>query len=239
MKNRILSLAVVLASAALVGCGPFSFSQISGSGHVVTTNMAFSGFQSVEAGSAFAVHIKSGDRFSVAIKTDDNLLDTISVTQDGSWLRLGVKSGNNISPTSLQAEIVMPKLEGLSASGAAKIDFPPFKMDKFTAEASGASHINGTIDAKSAHVECSGASAVELLGNATDVDLSGSGASHLRCKGLTASQGTVDLSGASKAEVQATKHLDYSLSGASHLAYSGQPSIGRSESSGASSAHAE
>jgi hypothetical protein len=45
----------------------------------------------------------------------------------------------------------------------------------------------------------------------------------------------VDLSGASQATIQVKSKLNYSVSGASHLTYKGDPTIGRSEKSGASS----
>jgi hypothetical protein len=69
------------------------------------------------------------------------------------------------------------------------------------------------------------------------MNLKGSGASSANCADLTASKGYVELSGASNAKINATHQLDYDLSGASHLDYCGQPSVGRNECSGASDAH--
>jgi hypothetical protein len=104
-------------------------------------------------------------------------------------------------------------------------------------DASGASHIEGAIDAASAHAECSGASHISLTGKASKADLNGSGASGLDCGGLTANRVDVGLSGASKASIRATEKLDYDLSGASRLTYAGAPQIGNNGCSGASSVH--
>jgi hypothetical protein len=46
---------------------------------------------------------------------------------------------------------------------------------------------------------------------------------------------TVNLSGASSGTVNARDKLEYGLSGASHLDYRGQPTIGEADVSGASS----
>jgi hypothetical protein len=235
-----LLLAAALVAAALAGCRFSYFGDgITGSGNLVTTNLVFSGFQAVEAGSAFVVNIKSGDHFAVSVTTDDNIIDKVLVTRDGSWLRLGVKSDSGISPTRLGAEITLPNLTGVSASGATHLTFASFKTDHFTVEASGASHVEGAVEAERAHVECSGASKVTLSGSVSKIELNGNGASRLDCAGLMAKQSDLDLSGASKAVIHVTEEMNYQLSGASHLDYSGQPRIGRNECSGASNAHQE
>jgi hypothetical protein len=227
-------------AAGLAGCrGLYFGNNIKGSGNLVTTNLVFTGFQSVEANSAFNVKIKSGDQFAVSVTADDNIIDRVSVTQDGSWLRIGLKPGSGVSATTLAAEIVLPRLTGVSASGAAQITFPSFKTDEFTVEASGASRIEGALEAERAQIGSSGASRVILSGNVSAIKLNGSGASLLDCASVKVRQADVELSGATKSLIHASEEINYQLSGASHLEYSGQPRIGRNECSGASSAHRE
>jgi hypothetical protein len=233
MKFAIFS-AGVISALALVGCNAFNFNHIAGNGQIISTNYDLTGFQCVDAGATFEVNIHPGERFAVSITTDSNLLDDLSVTRDGSWLRLGVKSGVGIAPTKLVADVTMPSLTGVSASGATHLDFDSFTTDEFKAEASGASHINGEIHAKRGYIECSGASEVKFLGQISSMNLKVSGASHVNCSAVKADKGTVDLSGASHADVNASEQLDYDLSGASHLDYSGDARVGHSDCSGAS-----
>jgi len=75
-----------------------------------------------------------------------------------------------------------------------------------------------------------------LKGSATEAKLEGSGASHLDLSDFALDQAAVELSGASHATIQVKTKLNYSLSGASHLSYKGDPTIGEKEKSGASSA---
>lgn len=233
MKFGIFS-AGVISALALVGCNAFNFNRIAGNGQIISTNYDLTGFQCVDAGATFEVNVHPGERFAVAITTDSNLLDEVSVTRDGSWLRLGLKSGVDISPTKLVADVTMPSLTGVSASGATHFEFGPFTTEEFKAEASGASHINGEIHAKRGHIECSGASEIKFLGQISSMDLKVSGASHANCAAVKADKSTVDLSGASHADVNALEQLDYDLSGASHLDYSGDPHISHGDCSGAS-----
>src|ERR1700689_4376458 len=104
---KIARFFLALALFACAGC--FKFTSIAGSGHVVTTNFNFTGFQSIEAGGAFTVNIQRGDQFAVSISADDNLFNDLSIIQDGSWLRLDVKNGVSISSTTLSATVTLPK----------------------------------------------------------------------------------------------------------------------------------
>jgi len=105
---KIAPFFLVLALLACAGC--FKFTSVAGSSHVVTTNFNFTGFQSIEAGGAFTVKIQPGDQFAVSVSADDNLLNDLSIIQDGSWLRLGVKNGINISSPTLAATVTLPNL---------------------------------------------------------------------------------------------------------------------------------
>jgi hypothetical protein len=90
---------LVVAAASFVGCFALHMNRTAGSGHVITTNLNLTGFQSVEAGGTFVVNVTQGDGCAVSVTSDDNLLDKLSITQSGGWVHFGVKSGENISPT--------------------------------------------------------------------------------------------------------------------------------------------
>jgi hypothetical protein len=236
MKCATFSLGIICAIAVL-GCNPFNFNRISGSGQITTRNYDLKDFQSVDAGACFEVKIQPGKSFAVSVTTDSNLLEDLTVRQDGDWLYLGVKPGINVNPTKLVANITMPSLASISASGATDMEFGSFTMNDFKAEASGASKIHGEVHAQHGLIDCSGASNIKFVGEISDMNVKASGASSANCGDLTANKGYVELSGASNAKINATHQLDYDLSGASHLDYFGQPSVGRSGSSGASSAN--
>jgi hypothetical protein len=91
---------------------------------------------------------------------------------------------------------------------------------------------------KSAHivlmsdVELSGASVADLSGSATTVDVAENGGSQLNAQELTIDALTIDVSGASLADVNVTCSLSASASGASTLRYAGSPTVERAEASG-------
>jgi hypothetical protein len=83
-------------------------------------------------------------------------------------------------------------------------------------------------------LELSGASRATVSGSATSLDAAVSGASNLAARGLTIDELTIDVSGASSAEVTVTGTLSATASGASTLRYAGSPSVDESDASGAS-----
>ena len=150
------------------------------------------------------------------------------------YLDMGVSfslRGNN----TLQARITLPELTGLKLSGASRGTISGFKSAKELAlEVSGASSLKGDIEAGDATLNVSGASNVTLKGAARNVDLEVSGASKADLADFAVADARVNLSGASKATVNAEGKLDVTASGASALSYLGHPTLGNVNTSGAS-----
>ena len=105
--------------------------------------MDFSGFTSIEAGSAFEVEITQADSHSLTITADDNLFEYIEVSKVGQTLTIGLKPDSNISSATLIAEIAMPALYGLHLSGATRSTAQGFSSSHdFILDLSGASTLS-------------------------------------------------------------------------------------------------
>jgi RNA polymerase sigma factor (sigma-70 family) len=217
---------------------PAKEDSIQGSGKEATKDIEAADFTSVEVGQAFQVDITRGDSFRAMATADDNLLPHIKAVKQGSTLQIHLDlASDSIQARTLKVALTMPALEGVNVSGASRVTFKGFKSKgAFTAEASGASKLEGEVEAGKLDLSASGASKVALKGAAKEGKLSGSGASRLLLADLALDRADVTLTGASMAEVQARTKLDYALSGASHLEYQGDPTLGKHEASGASRA---
>ncbi len=211
-----------------------------GSGKTVTRTFNFSDFTAVNLANAFQGEITRGDSFGVEITADDNLFDYIHVTKTGSTLNIELDHLHQYSlgPNALRAKVTLPTLTGLTVSGASRATLSGFKsIQDLTVNASGASGVNGSIESGAVHIDASGSSQVRLQGAGQQASLAAHGASQLYLGSFALDSASVNMSGASTAEVNAKSKLDYNLSGASHLTYSGSPAIGSSRTSGASSAY--
>ena len=105
------------------------------------------------------------------------------------------------------------------------LNIDDIKAGETSFEASGASYISGDIEISGGIFNISGASVIDLEGYASDISIDASGASHADLASFSASNATVDISGASVANVNASGTIDGDVSGASRLTYLGDPAL--------------
>ena len=233
MRTRRL---LATATATTVLCFVATACQsVSGSGNVVTRQIQTTSFTKLEVSGTFHVTVSTGDAEAVSVRVDDNLVDSLDVGVSGTTLHIGLKSGTSVTNATLQADVTVPSLEALDGSGATTITLSDvLAADTLSVSLSGASRLSGPIDIDGGSLELSGASDAEPSGSATSLTITESGASQLNATALTIDQLTIDLSGASHADVSVTGSLSAGASGASTLRYAGSPTVSRSETSGAS-----
>ncbi len=237
MEGKLSTLGLMLCVAPLLaGCGLFPVRWLTGSGNVVTQEFDLAGFDKVDVSHAFTVDISEGEAFSVIIRIDDNLAQYLEVVKRGSTLKIGLKPRISVTNATMEAEVTMPELTGLDLSGASHGTITGFESTKaLDVDVSGASHLAGDIEAGDTRFDASGASHVTLSGSAQDVTIDASGASHVNLADFTVADANVEASGASHVTVNASGRLDVEASGASHVYYLGSPTLGKVDSSGASS----
>ena len=253
----VVGVMLAVTAALILWYRPFGPpGRITGSGNLATEEMDFSDFTIVEVGYAFEAEITQSNSYSVSITADDNLFDYIQVSKTGGTLRIGLKPNYSYQSLTLRAEITMPDLqelefsgathgtvEGFSSlhnlvldiSGASSLDMVDVSAGDIEINLSGASTVTGGITASGdAQLDISGASTIELEGAANDLLTIVSGASRLELSDFPVHNANVNLSGASQATINLDGILDADLSGASHLYYIGEPTLGDIETSGGS-----
>lgn len=158
---------------------------INGSGRMVTQEVAVSDFDRLSIGFAFDVTVRQGEEFDVVATVDDNLADYLHlVTKDGA-LQIGLKPGfaYDIPAATMRAEVVMPRLTGLALTGSSHATLIDFEVaPDFTAELSGSSALEGSLDAQAANFTLAG-STLAMLGGAgqrVTVDICGNSMIDLR-----------------------------------------------------------
>lgn len=209
---------------------------VSGSGHLTSRLLSFSGVTKLDVGANFVVHLTIGKPEQATIRMDDNLTDLVEATVVGDHLRLGLKPGANVRNATLSAEVTVASLDRLNAHGASEVRLgSEVAGEQMQVHASGASRVTGAVRVDHALASASGASTLELSGDVGHLDLSGSGTSGLRLPDLTVRDLDVELSGASCATLTVRDTLTARAAGVSALRYSGAPRINRDDISGLSS----
>ena len=161
------------------------------------------------------------------------LLELI-VEKRGNTLAISLRPGAWSAET-LQAEITMPALSKLMLSGASRAALAGFSGgEEFAASLSGASVVTGDMSAVHTQLDIAGASRVTLRGQGESLEARGSGAGVLDLGELVLRNAVVELSGASRALVNAAQELDAQADGASTVEYIGDPARVSAHAHGAS-----
>jgi hypothetical protein len=230
----LLIAAVLMTVIALSGCNVLG-ATITGSGNVITQEFDFSNFDEVSLAYAFVGTITQGESYSVVVRIDDNLVESLMAEQDGNRVNIGLEPNALVRRGTLEVDITLPSLTVLEVSGASQAQMNGFTLaDDFTGEASGASRIHGDVAAGNLNLEASGASTITLAGSGGDVRANASGASTIDLEELTAANAVADASGASTVIVNTGGQLDADASGASNVFYVGDPTLGNIQESGGS-----
>jgi len=237
--HPLTKIAALLFAAATLACTVSvpTLSSASGSGNVITLTKDFTGFDQVEIGSAFEATVQQGETFAVVIRIDDNLEADLELNQVGQTLEIGLDPDRifGIGDATLEAEISMPTLSRVEASGATHITLVGFdSAQALQVVASGASSVDGEVQAGDTSMEASGASSISVAGGAANLVLEVSGASSVDLELFPVTDLQAELSGASNAVVNVSGTLDVEASGASELSYLGNPTLGNVNASGAS-----
>jgi hypothetical protein len=250
----VVSVVVLAAGCDMPSTG--GLGQVGGSGNLVTRTYDFSGFTRVEVGSGFDVTIDYADSPLVSVTVDGNLVEEhLKVELDGDTLRIGLASLWQYHDVTLKATVTLPSLAGLEASGASTLTASGFasgdpldlgasgastvtlsgvRAGNVTADVSGASRVEGELEAQELGGDVSGASTVTLTGAASRLTLGASGGSRFDLPELTAQDAELELSGGSRGTVLVTGSLSVDASGGSRVEYAGSPQLGSIDTSGGS-----
>jgi hypothetical protein len=198
-----------------------------------------SGFSAIQASQAFQVRVVPDSAYSVTVTCDDNLLPYLVVQRQGTGcLQLSLVQGYNYVGVTLSAEVHMPDIRIIDASGASTVRVDPgfSSTNPLTVVLSGASVCEApAINAGDAVFDVSGASSVSCTGSAASLSLVVSGASQVHLLDCAAGSARVNLSGASQAWVDVgPRSIGLSASGASTLYYGGTPAFSTRDLSGGS-----
>jgi hypothetical protein len=244
MKKAILFTLTVLVPLLSACCGlpdigdlvPVLGEEIRGSGDVVTEEFPLTGFDKVDVSHAFRVDITQNNTFSVSVSIDDNLVEHLRVEKSGTTLKIGLAPNRDYVATHPTAEVTMPELTGLEMSGGSRGTITGFESTiGLSIDLSGASSLEGDIEAGDSLVDLSGGSDLTLTGSGQDLTIDASGGSDGDLADFLVADANVDASSASTVTVNASGTLNVDASSASHVYYLGSPTLGTiDESSGAS-----
>jgi len=196
---------LMLLMTLLIGCRNMMHPGEAGSGKRQTEKRSVANFTSISTEGAFEIEVVQGTPQSLEVEGDDNILTLITTEVSNNVLH--IKNVRNYSTrTPIAIRISAPALEGISASGAGRIDISGLKNEKFALDVNGAPKISVSGETKVLEIETNGAANIDT-------------------HKLRADRAVVDSNGVSKVEVHAASELDVTVSGPSSVIYHGNPRV--------------
>jgi hypothetical protein len=214
-RRLLVGVGVLLAVAGCAGTTK------EGSGVDASESRQVDSFSRIALSAEADVVVSVGDPAGVTVRGDDNLLEEIQTSVDDGELEISQSDNVDLEPNAgLTVEVTVPDLEALAVSGVGDVSVEGLEGDLFK-------------------LDVSGAGSVEAAGQVRRIEADLSGAASLRLDALIAQEVQIDLSGAGDIRVHATESLTASVSGAGHVAYSGNPSDVKTDVSGAGAVEPE
>ena len=194
-----------------------------GNGNVVSVQKDIAPFTSLDFGGNYTVNLEHGDRPSMTIKTDENLLEYINVESYND--KLYINNMHTLSGTEgIEINITYTTLDDISSSGSSTIkNIGSLKADHLKIDMSGAGAIEMDLEVKNLELALSGAGVVKLTGYAENENFDISGAGGLKAYMLQSKNCVVSLSGIGGAQIYVTEKLEATISGIGGISYRGQP----------------
>ena len=234
MKKIHLAL-VIIAAVTLGSLSACRFNCVHGSGHMVSDDRKVSDFSKISISGDYKVVLKQDSSMSLKVTADDNLQKYILTEVSGDRLRIYSKR-NLCNNGQLTINIGIRNLEELKASGAVEVESDGnIHTQDLHFKLSGATKITMDINAANVTTSGSGATELNLKGQATSHDIDLSGVGHVYAFDFVVGSCDIQTSGAGHCEVNVLNSLSVHSSGASEVRYKGNPSNVTNDKSGASS----
>lgn len=209
---------------------------ITGSGEVVTKSVDLQEFHSIYLAGNFKAKVNKSDKFSVEIKTDENILDYIDIINKNNGLIIETKANAFIQVKNpIELVISGDSVNKVTLSGSSAIKINNLQSDWVMIDIAGAAEIEAKdINTNRLVIAASGSSDIEIDGKAKTAKYDLSGSSELNAKSLEAENVAINVSGSSDIKVYANDTLKIKASGSSEVKYYGKPKQVSQDVSGSS-----
>jgi hypothetical protein len=234
MKKIQLAIIVFIGALAATGLSACHFRCVHGSGNMVSQDRKVGDFTRISIAGGYKVTLKQDSTYGIRITGDDNLLKYIKTELQGDKLKIYSKK-NFCSRGPMLITIGIGNLSELKASGGIEIDSDgQIKANDIAFDLSGATKIRIDLNAANVTTSGSGATELNLKGQATSHNIELSGSGHVNALDFVVGNCEIETSGVGESKVNVLHTLSIHSSGASSVKYKGNPTI-TNDKSGVSS----
>ena len=161
-------------------------------------------FDGVELAGVNNVVVRVGEKQSVVVRADDNLLGRITTEVRSGRLVISNTPGSFETKSPMSVEVTVPTISALTLTGSGNIVVDDIRSERLEVRLPGSGTVTGS-------------------GTATRLDVSVGGSGMVQVTRVVADDVRAVVSGSGSIFVTATKRLDASVSGSGAILYAGSP----------------
>ena len=186
--------------------------RIEGSGNVITKDIAIKSFNELDASGIFNLQLSQGDKETVRIEADDNLMDLFIVENEGSTLKISMKKNSNFnSKKHLRVYVTFKTLKSMELSmvgGTSSEEQLKFSDLKLKNQSVGSVSLNMTL--QTLNMENQSVGSVKLEGSAENAIVKNNSVGSINAGNFVVQKMDIENNGVGSATVNAEKELKYS-----------------------------
>ena len=226
--NRLHIIIVFVLIIALGACNVKS--PIEGSGNIITESRDVSGFDRVTFSGFGEANIQQGDKESLTVSTDDNIMPyiraevsqgtlIIDFNNEGQQIELNPSDG-------IELNLVIKDLTRLDISGAGNIHVGELQAENLLVDLSGVGNLEVTsLDVDELVVRHSSTGTMYISGHAKGQEVTHSGVGSYDAADLRSLTAILNINGTGGAIVWAVETLDVEISDLGNVTYYGSPRV--------------
>jgi hypothetical protein len=186
--------------------------RIEGSGNVITKDITVKSFDELNASGVFNLLLSQGDKESLRIEADDNLMDLFIIENEGSTLKIKMKKNSNFnSKKQLKVYVTFKTLKSMDlgmVGGTSSDDKLKFTDLKLKNQSVGSVSLNMTL--QTLNMENQSVGSVKLEGSAENAIVKNNSVGSINAGNFVVQKMDIENNGVGSATVNAEKELKYS-----------------------------
>lgn len=226
--NRRICLTLAISILLLASCGlPIRYTEVRGSGNLATESRRVAGIDAVELDGTGRLVIQQGDKESLEVTVDDNLMKYIRTGVKGRTLGLEIQEGVHLLPSDQITYLLTVKgLNRIEINGTGQVEADALAAGNLMVAING----DGTIDLKKVAAdvmttEISGMGDISATGEVHTLQIELSGSGKFNASELRSRMGVFDVSGSGAITAWVTDVLSIDISGSGDVGYYGSPVV--------------
>ena len=185
--------------------------RIEGSGNVITKDISVKSFDELDASGVFNLQLSQGDKETLRIEADDNLMDLFIIENEGSTLKIKMKKNSNFnSKKQLKVYVTFKTLKSMNlgmvggTSSDEKLKFADLKLKN---QSVGSVSLNMTL--QTLNMENQSVGSVKLEGSAENAVVKNNSVGSINAGNFVVQKMDIENNGVGSATVNAEKELKY------------------------------